>query len=66
MKVAAAVTSLKAAMARHERHMNGKEPTSKESQMKMMDEMKAALAALEDARGGEPSRAVRGVMGMSK
>lgn len=41
-----AVAKLEAAIARHERHMDGTEPTSDASQMKMMDEMKAALAAL--------------------
>lgn len=37
---------LKKAISRHERHMNGKESTSEESQMKMMEEMEKAYAAL--------------------
>jgi hypothetical protein len=40
-------TLLKAAIARHERHMNGTEATSDASQMKMMKEMKAALRAID-------------------
>lgn len=39
---------LKAAIARHERHMAGTEPTDEASQRKLMDEMRAAYAALED------------------
>lgn len=39
---------LEAAIARHERHMNGTEPTSEASQMEMMEEMQAALAELDD------------------
>ncbi|HEY1088240.1 MAG TPA: phage protease [Archangium sp.] len=39
---------LRAAIARHERHMSGAEPTSEDSQMQMMDEMKRALGALEE------------------
>lgn len=56
--LAAAKSSLEAAIARHERHMNGTEPTSDASQMKMMDEMKAALAALSRVRDteSEPSQ----------
>lgn len=42
----AALSELDAAIARHERHMNGTEATSEASQQKMMDEMKAARAAL--------------------
>lgn len=38
---------LRAAIARHERHMDGTEPTSDASQMKMMSEMKDALAELD-------------------
>lgn len=37
---------LQAAIARHERHMAGTEPTSEPSQQAMMDEMRAALAAM--------------------
>jgi len=48
--VAVAKSKLEAAIARHERHMNGTEPTSEKSQMKMMEEMKAALAALSSIR----------------
>lgn len=48
--IAVAKSKLEAAIARHERHMNGTEPTDKESQMKMMEEMKAALAALSETR----------------
>lgn len=36
------------AIQRHERHMDGTEPTSMESQMLMMDEMKYAMQALVD------------------
>lgn len=43
-----AIKWLKAAIARHERHMSGAEPTSDASQMQMMDEMKRALAALDE------------------
>lgn len=39
---------LEKAIARHKRHMNGKEPTTDASQRTMMDEMMKALAALED------------------
>lgn len=45
--VAGARKKLKAAIARHERHMSGTEATSEKSQQKMMDEMKAALAELD-------------------
>lgn len=45
--VADAVRYLKAAIARHERHMNGTEATDDASQQLMMDDMRAALAALE-------------------
>ncbi len=44
--VAGAVKWLEAAIARHQRHMDGTEATDQASQQKMMDEMKAALAAL--------------------
>lgn len=44
--VADAVRYLKAAIARHERHMNGTEATDDASQQLMMDEMRAALSAL--------------------
>lgn len=40
---------LKKAIDRHKRHMDGSEPTDRESQMKMMHEMKKALAALQAA-----------------
>jgi hypothetical protein len=46
--LAGARTKLQAAIARHERHMDGSEETSDESQMRMMNEMKAALAELTD------------------
>lgn len=39
---------LKAAIARHERHMSGAEATSADSQMKMMEEMRNALSALQE------------------
>lgn len=42
---------LDAAIARHERHMDGTEATDEKSQQKMMDEMKRARAAL-DGGGG--------------
>lgn len=45
--VAGARKNLKAAIARHERHMDGTEDTDEKSQQKMMDEMKAALAELD-------------------
>lgn len=48
-----AIAWLKKAIARHERHMNGTEPTSDASQMKMMDEMKKALAKLTSAAKNE-------------
>lgn len=48
--VPAAIASLDSAIARHERHMNGTEPTTgpegEQSQQTMMDEMQAALDAL--------------------
>jgi hypothetical protein len=47
---------LKAAIARHERHMNGTEATDERSQQKMMDEMKAALAALGEGAGAQAAR----------
>lgn len=51
-----AIEWLKAAIARHERHMAGTEATDEASQQKMMDEMKMALSMLEQkmahARGG--------------
>lgn len=43
---AQAADLLTKAISRHERHMNGTEPTSNASQMKMMDEMRRALALL--------------------
>lgn len=55
--VPAAIGHLKNAIARHERHMNGTEPVDgpegERSQQAMMDEMRAALAAL----GGPSSQA---------
>lgn len=45
-----AIESLKSAIARHKRHMDGKEPTNKSSQMKMMDEMQEALEVLMSMR----------------
>ena len=53
----AAVDELEAAIARHERHMNGTEATSDASQQKMMDEMKAALAALK----GKKAKPMKGM-----
>jgi len=44
--LARAVLALEQAIARHERHMNGQESTSHQSQQAMMDEMRRALAAL--------------------
>lgn len=41
-----AVRFLTAAIARHQRHMDGTEPTTEESQRRLMDEMLAALSAL--------------------
>lgn len=52
-----AVEWLKKAIARHERHMDGSEPTSDASQMQMMKEMKNALAALDDESGEEMKKA---------
>jgi len=56
----AAIAWLEKAIARHERHMNGSEKTSEASQMKMMQEMKKALAALQgddaDAFAQSPSQ----------
>jgi hypothetical protein len=48
---AGAKKKLKAAIARHERHMDGTEATDDESQQKMMDEMKEALAELGEDSG---------------
>lgn len=45
-----AIKWLKKAIARHERHMSGKEATSEASQQKMMDEMQAALDELEQTQ----------------
>ncbi len=42
----AAMMWLQSAIKRHERHMNGTENTSRESQQKMMDEMTNAMSAL--------------------
>lgn len=39
---------LDAAIARHERHMSGKEATSAASQKKLMDEIKKARSLLPD------------------
>lgn len=50
-----AVRWLKAAIARHERHMNGTEATSVASQQTMMDEMVAALHALEPTADAPPA-----------
>jgi len=47
-----AIQWLQTAIARHERHMNGTEATSKASQMQMMVEMKNAMAALEGKPAG--------------
>lgn len=47
--VQAALQFLGDAIARHERHMDGSESTSKASQQAMMDEMVAARGALEQA-----------------
>lgn len=44
--VAGAIEWLAKAVKRHQRHMDGAEATSEASQMKMMDEMKRALALL--------------------
>lgn len=44
--VAEAKRWLKKAIARHDRHLKGTEPTDEESQMKMMTEMRRALKAL--------------------
>lgn len=54
--LAGARGQLEAAIARHERHMAGTEPTDETSQQRMMDEMKAALAEMsdEDVTGGMP------------
>lgn len=52
--VAGAREELQAAIERHERHMNGTEATDKESQQKMMDEMKRALAELVAPEDKEP------------
>lgn len=58
-----AVKWLKKAIARHERHMNGDEPTTgaagEKSQQKMMDEMKNALAALDDEAQVDSMRTLR-------
>jgi len=37
---------LSKAIDRHMRHLNGDEPTTEESQEKLMDEMQAAMSAL--------------------
>ena len=42
---------LRKAIERHKRHMNGKEPTDKDSQEQMMHEMKMALSVLLRQRG---------------
>lgn len=42
------------AIHRHERHMDGREPTSRDSQMQMMKEMKMAMMALGGATVEEP------------
>lgn len=55
--IAHARKMLEAAIARHERHMNGTEPTSEASQMQMMAEMKGALRALvDDPTAARPMR----------
>lgn len=50
-ELAGAISWLEKAIARHERHMNGKEATSEASQQKMMREMKKALAMLSGEKG---------------
>lgn len=49
--LAGAKKKLKAAIARHERHMDGTEATDDDSQQKLMDEMRDALAELGDESG---------------
>lgn len=49
----AAREQLDAAIARHERHMAGTEPTSDSSQMQMMREMQAARKALQEQGQGQ-------------
>ena len=46
----AAIESLSAAIALHQAHMDGTEPTSEESQMRMMSMMMDALAALQPTK----------------
>jgi uncharacterized coiled-coil protein SlyX len=48
-----AIKALSKAIARHERHMAGTEATDEASQQRMMDEMRAALAALDDGTDTE-------------
>lgn len=45
-RIGVALAWLNAAIERHERHMNGTEPTAEASQMQMMVEMKNARKAL--------------------
>lgn len=59
--MSAAKTNLDAAIARHERHMNGTEATSDASQQKMMEEMTAARAAITgDAKSAEAAAPMAG------
>ena len=51
--VAKAIKHLTAAIKLHEAHMDGTEPTSDESQMKIMKMMKDALSALQKAKGAD-------------
>lgn len=51
--VSKAIKHLTAAIKLHEAHMDGTEPTSDESQMKMMNMMKDALSALQKAKGAD-------------
>ena len=61
-----AVEKLKSAIARHERHLSGDEPTDEKSQDKLMEEMEAALQELvanqrcEACGQGDASHAVPG------
>lgn len=47
------IKSLDKSIQRHERHMDGSEPTSESSQMKMMDEMKTGANLIKAGHGAD-------------
>lgn len=59
-QVETAISWLKKAIKLHEAHMDGSEPTSDASQMRMMSMMKKALAALDDDEDAAPMSGMGG------